>query len=94
MRGDKVYLVHDMKRELIVMSKEDGSVRHIKLPVDSIVGGFMHNNYIVLRSDEVKNKDMRFNYELSFFNYEGRLLWKDMYDRAMHETCARMLLQS
>lgn len=42
MRGDKVYLVHDMKRELIVISKEDGSVRHIKLPVDSIVGGFMH----------------------------------------------------
>ena len=78
-----------MKRELIVMSKEDGSVRHIKLPVDSIVGGFMHNNYIVLRSDEVKNKDMRFNYELSFFNYEGRLLWKDTVDICMIEQCMK-----
>lgn len=89
MRGDKVYLVHDMKRELIVVSKKDGAVRHIKLPVDSIVGGFMHNNYIVLRSDEVKNKDMRFNYELSFFNYEGRLLWKDTVDICMIEQCMK-----
>ena len=66
MRGDKVYLVHDMKRELIVMSKEDGSVRHIKLPVDSIVGGFMHNNYIVLRSDEVKNKEYEIQLRAEF----------------------------
>ena len=89
MRDDNVYLVHDMKRELIVVSKDGGSVRHIKLPVDTIMGGCMHDKYFVLRNNEVKYNGVRFNYELSFFNYEGALLWKDTVDICMVEQCMR-----
>lgn len=81
LRGDSLYMVHNMKRELIVMSKDgSGSVRHTKLPVDSIKDGVMHESHFVLKSNELKYKILGDYYELSFFNYDGTLLWKDTVD--------------
>lgn len=84
LRGDSLYMVHNMKRELIVMSKDgSGSVRHTKLPVDSIKDGVMHESHFVLKSNELKYKILGDYYELSFFNYDGTLLWKDTVDYEM-----------
>ena len=84
LRGDSLYMVHNMKRELIVMSKDgSGSVRHTKLPVDSIKDGVMHESHFVLKSNELKYKILGDYYDLSFFNYDGTLLWKDTVDYEM-----------
>lgn len=49
LRGDCLYLVHDQKRELIVIDKNGkGDVRHIKLDLDSLADGKMYNKYFVI----------------------------------------------
>lgn len=88
--GDSLYLAHDMNRELIVLSKDgNGTVRHTKLPVDSIEHGVMHEKYFVLRSNELKYNGWRNHFELTFFNYDGSQMLRDTVNREMVEKYMR-----
>lgn len=88
--GDSLYLAHDMNRELIVLSKDgSGTVRHTKLPVDSIEHGVMHEKYFVLRSNELKYNGWRNHFELTFFNYDGSQMLRDTVSREMVEKYMR-----
>lgn len=79
-----------MNRELIVLSKDgNGSVRHTKLPVDSIEHGVMHEKYFVLRSNELKYNGWRNHFELTFFNYDGSQMLRDTVSREMVEKYMR-----
>ena len=80
LRGDSLYLVHDQKRELIVIDKNGkGDVRHIKLDLDSLADGKMYNKYFVIQGVELSVPTYGI-YSVSYFNYDGRLLLNDTVD--------------
>ncbi len=78
MHGDSLYLVQNVTHELIVLSKDGkGDVRRVKLPVDSIKDGVLHDKYFVLCSNLIKPKEWSSSYELTFFRYDGSLMLRD-----------------
>ena len=91
LRGDSLYLVQDVRRELIIMSKDGkGDVRHVPLPVDSVSKGYMRPDCIVLWYNVPVVIDGEEHYRIrrdySIFSYEPRLLWKETVMGEIDET--------
>ena len=91
LRGDSLYLVQDVRRELIILSKDGkGDVRHVPLPVDSVSKGYMRPDCIVLWYkvpvviDGEEHYRIRRDYNI--FSYEPRLLWKETVMGEIDET--------
>jgi len=94
LRGDSLYLLQDATRELIIMNKDGkGDVRHVSLPVNKVYEGVLHDNHIVI-SGGPKLVEKRVNmYEVSYFNYQGTLLWRDSVSFSMIHSTMRPVVR-
>lgn len=90
MHGDSLYLVQNVTHELIALSKDGkGDVRRVKLPVDSIKDGVLHDKYFVLCSNMVEHGDWDDYYELTYFNYDGSLMVRDTVNTSLRDKYMR-----
>ena len=76
--GDSLYIVDDIRKELVSMHKNgEGTIRHKHLPIFNVEEGQMTKDSIIILSNDVREQSAK---ELLYFNYQGQLLHIDKQD--------------